>query len=80
MTVVVRHRCASAHAADALRASVAADNPPFVVVERDGHELVVRLRAPSASSARATLEDLLSCLSAAERAMHAVPREEPRSR
>ncbi|MFI5413731.1 MAG: KEOPS complex subunit Pcc1 [Candidatus Lutacidiplasmatales archaeon] len=49
--------------ADALRA----DNPPFVSVEAIGSEIEVRLSATSAASARATLEDLLACLRAAER-------------
>jgi len=61
--------------AHALRAAVVADNPPFVSVELDGPELVVRLRSRSAASARATLEDLLACLSAAERSPAAGPAE-----
>ncbi len=65
---VVRRSCASAAEADRLRAAVAADNPPYVRVAVEGTELVVRVRASSAASARATLEDLLACLSAAERA------------
>lgn len=44
-----------------------ADNPSFVSVEADGSEIEIRLSATSAASARATLEDLLSCLRAAER-------------
>jgi len=44
-----------------------ADNPSFVSVEADGREIEVRLTARSAASARATLEDLLACLRAAER-------------
>jgi hypothetical protein len=38
----------------------------------EGSELVVRLTASSAASARATLEDLLACLKAAERTASAV--------
>jgi hypothetical protein len=39
-----------------------------VRVDVEGTDLVVRVTSASASSARATLEDLLACLSAAERA------------
>jgi hypothetical protein len=73
VTVVVRHRCPSVAIAHALRAAVAADNPPYVTVELDGPELVVRLTTASAASARTTLEDLLACLSAAERALPSAP-------
>lgn len=47
--------------------AVRADNPPFVSVEADGNDIEIRLTASSAASARATLEDLLACLRAAER-------------
>jgi hypothetical protein len=46
--------------------AVRADNPSFVTIESDGTEIEVRLTATSAASARATLEDLLACLRAAE--------------
>jgi len=46
---------------------VRVDNPPFVSVETQGNDIEVRLTATSAASARATLEDLLACLRAAER-------------
>ncbi|HYA70447.1 MAG TPA: KEOPS complex subunit Pcc1 [Thermoplasmata archaeon] len=46
--------------------AVRADNPAFVQVEVVGSEIEVRLTALSAASARATLEDLLACLRAAE--------------
>jgi uncharacterized protein with PIN domain len=67
VTVVVRHRCRDRREAETLRAAVAADNPSYVTVAAEGHELIVRLTAPSATSARTTLEDLLACLKAAER-------------
>jgi hypothetical protein len=73
VTAVVRRACASATEADRLRAAVSADNPAFVRVEVEGTTLVVHLTANSATSARATLEDLLACLSAAERAGGAGP-------
>lgn len=63
----MRRTCASAAEARRLRAAVAADNPPFVRVEVEGTALVIRVTAASPESARATLEDLLACLSAAER-------------
>lgn len=63
----MRRACTSAAEADRLRAAVAADNPSFVEVAVEGSALVVRVRAPSAQSARATLDDLLACLGAAER-------------
>lgn len=44
-----------------------ADNPPYVSVEAVGSEIEVRLNATSAASARATIDDLLACLRAAER-------------
>jgi hypothetical protein len=44
-----------------------ADNPSFVTVVAKGSEIEIRLTARSAASARATLEDLLACLRAAER-------------
>lgn len=47
--------------------AVRADNPSFVSVEAQGNDIEVRLTATSAASARATLDDLLACLRAAER-------------
>jgi len=44
-----------------------ADTPEFVSVTAVGNAVEVRLTARSAASARATLEDLLACLRAAER-------------
>lgn len=73
MTVVVRRRCADPAEATALRMAVAVDNPSYVAMEVEGSELVVRLSATSASSARATLEDLLACLKAAERTVRPEP-------
>jgi hypothetical protein len=69
VTAVVRRTCASRAEAERLRAAVAADNPPFVHVDVEGADLVVQLTAASAASARASLEDLLACLGAAERAV-----------
>ena len=66
MSVTVRRSCASAALAERLRAAVAADTPEYVHVDVRGTNLEIQLRAPSAASARATLEDLLACLKAAE--------------
>lgn len=71
--MVVRRSCASVEEAHRLRAAVAVDNPAFVRVEVEGTSLVVRVVAASAASARATLDDLLACLHAAERAAPAPP-------
>ena len=68
MTVVVRRSCRSPRVARALLDAVRADTPEFVSLRVDGSRLVVRVTAPSAASARATLDDLLACLGAAERA------------
>jgi hypothetical protein len=46
---------------------LAADTPPFVQLVVEGAELVLRTRGPSARSVRATFEDLLACVQAAER-------------
>jgi hypothetical protein len=46
---------------------VRADNPSYFSVEAVGSEVEVRVTASSASSARATIDDLLACLRAAER-------------
>jgi hypothetical protein len=50
-------------------------------VEAVGSDIEVRLTASSAASARATLEDLLACLRAAERTLaetSAVPKDPAR--
>jgi len=66
VTVVVRRACANRTLAERLRAAVAADNPAYVAVTVEGTDLEIRLTSASAASARATLEDLLACLKAAE--------------
>ena len=67
MTDVVRRRCYDPREATGLRAAVVADNPSYVAVTVEDHDLVVRLSATSAASARTTLDDLLACLKVAER-------------
>lgn len=68
MTVRLSRSYATSVEARRLAAALAADNPPFVRVEVVDRTIVVRLRARSAASARATLDDLLACAQAAERA------------
>jgi hypothetical protein len=72
VTVVVRRRCRDPKEAESLRSAVVADNPPYVEVAVEGSELVVRVAAASAASARTTLEDLLACLKVAERTLGAL--------
>ncbi len=67
MTVTVRRACASPEAAEALRRAVAADTPEFVSLATDGATLTISLTARTPASARATLEDLMACLAAADR-------------
>jgi hypothetical protein len=71
VTVTVRRTCRSTAEARALLESVRADTPGFVELGVDGASLTIRLVAPSAASARATLEDLVACLQAAERTVGA---------
>ncbi|HTW55252.1 MAG TPA: KEOPS complex subunit Pcc1 [Thermoplasmata archaeon] len=73
MTVTVRRACASAAEADALAAAVRADSPEFVGLAVEGPALVIRVRSPSAASARATFEDLMACLKVAERTIAVAP-------
>lgn len=54
--------------AERLRRALAVDTPEFVSLTVDGAVLEIRTRAPSARSARATMEDLIACLQVAERA------------
>ncbi len=68
MTVTVRRAGSDPALAERLRAAVAADNPGFVDVRVVGGDLEIRLASSSPGSARATLEDLLACLKAAEAA------------
>ncbi|HYA54375.1 MAG TPA: KEOPS complex subunit Pcc1 [Thermoplasmata archaeon] len=67
LTVRLRGAFPDATTARRVADAVRADNPSFVTIAVDGSELEVRLTATSAASARATLEDLLACLRAAER-------------
>lgn len=67
MRVELRRACRSPGAARILRDAIAVDTPGFVTLRVRGSDLIVHVTADSAESARATLEDLLACLKAAER-------------
>jgi hypothetical protein len=69
--VELRRHCRSPSEASALVAAVQVDTPDFVRLRSEGRVLEVDLTAPSAASARATLEDLVACLRAAEKALEA---------
>ncbi len=66
---MARRTCASAEEAERLRRALAVDTPEFVTLAVEGTDLTLRTSAPSARSVRATLEDLIACLQAAERAL-----------
>ncbi len=51
-----------------MRRALVADEPPGLSSRVEGSVLLLELAAPSAASARATAEDLLPCLAAAEEA------------
>ena len=67
LTVRVKASCGSAEKARALQEAVAADTPEFVSLATDGATLTISLTARTPASARATLEDLMACLAAADR-------------
>ncbi|HXQ49277.1 MAG TPA: KEOPS complex subunit Pcc1 [Thermoplasmata archaeon] len=67
VTVVARRPCADPASAERLRRALVADSPAFVQLEVEGATLVLRTTATTARRARATLEDLLACVQAAER-------------
>jgi len=66
--VALHRRYASPAEAERIRRALEPDAPPNLRSRVDGAELHLELAAPSARSARATLEDLLPCLDAAEKA------------
>ena len=69
MTVRLERRYDSANQAERLRAALAADDPEFLRSGTDGPTLWITVEAPSAASARTTLEDAIACLQAAERTL-----------
>jgi hypothetical protein len=70
---VVRRTYASAVIAEQVRRAVAADDPAYVQGSVVGATLEYRLEATHAASARATLDDLLACVNAAERSLDLPP-------
>ncbi|MCI4330318.1 MAG: hypothetical protein L3K19_00520 [Thermoplasmata archaeon] len=73
MSVRLRRRYASEEVAERLLRALEADQAGYVHAERDGSELRFAVRSEEPRQARATLEDLLACLSAAERTLGITP-------
>ncbi|MGI0054338.1 MAG: KEOPS complex subunit Pcc1 [Thermoplasmata archaeon] len=71
MNVELERRYAEAETAARVAGALFADNPAHVTVTVDGPRLTIQVVAPSAASARATLEDLLACVQVAERSVRA---------
>jgi hypothetical protein len=65
--VTLRREYASPADARRLAAALAADQPSGLVAHTRGRVLSFEFTAPTPESARATGDDLLACLSAAER-------------
>lgn len=66
--VTLEREYASGEEATALLQALEPDRPEYLETSREGARVRFRVVARSAASARATLEDLLAALSAAERA------------
>lgn len=66
--VTLEREYASAEEAAALLQALEPDRPEYLETSREGARVRFRVVAQNAGSARATLEDLLAALSAAERA------------
>jgi len=69
VTVELERTYGAAEDAARVARALEADRPRELDTVVDGARLTFRLRAPSAASARATLEDLLACLGSAERTL-----------
>jgi hypothetical protein len=67
VTVEIERQYPSAALAERIVRSLAADQPEFVQAERNGATVRFRIAEGSPQSLRATLEDLLACVQAAER-------------
>lgn len=68
MRVRLERRYPSRALAARIWRSVVADNPGFVSGRLTGDRLVIEVSHPSPASLRATLDDLIACIAAAERA------------
>jgi len=66
VTVELRRTWPSAEIAAHIAQAVAADNPEYVEARAQGADLILRVRSTSAASARASVDDLLACVRAAE--------------
>ncbi|HZY69861.1 MAG TPA: KEOPS complex subunit Pcc1 [Thermoplasmata archaeon] len=74
------HRAPSADQARRLTEAVGPDQQGFVRAVRRGRVVTFVIEAESAGSARATADDLLACLTAADRATTLAPSKSPRRR
>jgi Transcription factor Pcc1 len=73
VTVLLERSYPTAAVARRLLRALEPDRPEFLRAELAGATVRFHLRAASAASARATLDDLLACLAAAERASGLTP-------
>lgn len=69
MIVELRRTWSSPEIAARIAQAVAADNPEYVRATAEGATLVLRVRSTSAASARASVDDLLACVRAAEQSV-----------
>ena len=79
MTVTLARRYDDPRAAGQVATAIGADNPNHIHVRVARGAIEIRVAAPSAASARATLEDLMACVQAAERTI-GLGRVRPRGR
>jgi hypothetical protein len=77
--VSLRRQYGSATAARRLAAALEADQPEHLTFHVRGRVLEFEFTAPTPESARATGDDLLACLSAAERTENVTPARRPGS-
>jgi hypothetical protein len=68
VSVRLERRYPSRREAERVGRSVAADNPEFVVTKVLGNRLTIDVSGGSPASVRMTLDDLIACLGAAEKA------------
>jgi hypothetical protein len=71
--MILRRAYPSVEIADRIRRALEPDAPPNLTSRVEENVLILELTAPSAASARATMEDLLPCVSTAERAQGIIP-------
>jgi transcription factor Pcc1 len=66
--LTLRRAYPTAAIAEQIRRALAPDEPENLSSHVEGTTLILELHAPSAASARATMEDLLPCVATAEKA------------